>query len=172
MKRSRTAAGLLCLLVAVACAPALEKALDSADASPEPVGEALGQRRHELERVHSGLLALRDSVDVIRARPDPTNRELIADFTIAYLAMHVDPLLAPAWQSANPALETLDAETRLLEAELLMRLEHRSDAERVLDELGRRFAQRSAMTVSYPVGKQSTLSEALRIARAPRWWAF
>jgi hypothetical protein len=135
-------------------------------------GQALGQRRHELERIHSGLLALRDSVDVIRARPDPTNRELIGDFTFAYLAMHVDPLLAPGWQSANPALETLDAELRLLEAELLMRLEHRSEAERVLDELERRFSHRSDLMVSYPVGKQSALGEAVRIARAPRWWAF
>ena len=126
---------------------------------------------HNYER-HRALRHLDHHLDVIRARPDPTNRELIADFAIAYLAMHVDPLLAPGWQSANPALETLDAETRLLEAELLMRLEHRSDAEHVLDELDRRFAHRSAMTVSYPVGKQSTLSEALRIARAPRWWAF
>ena len=69
-------------------------------------------------------------------------------------------------------LEGLDAEMRLLEAELLMRLEHRSDAERVLDEVDRRFAHRSDLVVNYPVGKQSSLTEAVRIARAPRWWAF
>jgi hypothetical protein len=173
MTRSwRTGAALVSLLVGIGCARAVEDALDSREESPEAAGQALIQRRHDLERIHSGLLALRDSVDVIRSRPDPVNRELIGDFAFAYLAMHVDPLLAPGWQSASPALEGLDAEMRLLEAELLMRLEHRSDAERVLDEIERRFAQRSDLVVNYPVGKQSSLTEAVRIARAPRWWSF
>lgn len=157
--------------LAAACAGDAMPPVPRAD-PPPPRGEALIRHRHGLARVHADLLAILDSVDVIRARPDVVDRELIADFALAYLAMHVDPLLTPAWSSSNPSLEVVDAELRLLEAELLMRLGHRAEAERVLDELDRRFAHRSALVVDYPAGKPSSLREAVRIVRAPRWWAF
>ena len=53
--------------------------------------------------------------------------------------------------------------------ELLIEMRSPSRAEQVLEDVERRFAGRGAMLVEYPVGGQTTLSEALRVLRERKW---
>lgn len=132
-------------------------------------GEALGQRRRDLERAQRDLVHFQVTLDGMQQRRDRSGLILFSGFLDAYLGTHLDPLLRSEWQSRHPELAGVDATLRLVKAELLMHMRDTRRMQETLDEIGRRFAGRGDMLVHYPVGEQVTLSQALEMLRDRKW---
>jgi hypothetical protein len=94
---------------------------------------------------------------------------MFSAFLDDYLGEHLDPLLAREWQSQHAEIQGLDANLRLLEADVFLLMRRPQQMQRVLDEIERRYADRPDLLVDYPVGEQSTLAEALEILERRKW---
>jgi hypothetical protein len=162
-------------LLALACAGS--SALPPDFASPETAAEeaaplggtSLGQRKRRMERMYRDLAQLQTSLDDVRHRADRSGLRQLGRFVDAYMGLHLEPLLRPEWQSRHPELMALDANLRLLQADVLIRIRERGRAQRVMDGLTLRFVGREDMLVDYPVGAQSTLGEAIEALREGKW---
>ncbi|MGH9885176.1 MAG: hypothetical protein ACREBE_06590 [bacterium] len=126
-------------------------------------GASLDQRREVMTRMYNDLMHFRTSLDDAEERGDRQSAVALGYFVDAYIGMHLDPLLAGEWQSRHPELWGLDADLRLAKADVLVHMRDRGRAEDVLEEIGTRYAGREDMLVHYPVGKQSTLGNAVKI---------
>ena len=68
--------------------------------------------------------------------------------------------------SEDPEYALLDAELRLVKAELLIETKDYWSAGDVIGQIADRYENRSSMLVNFPVGEQSTLAEAIDYLRA------
>jgi len=177
-RRRRTGRARLALLAAAlafaACrTPSVPDALlapEEVAAQSQPLGgQSLAQCRQELERAWRDMVHLHVTLESLRHRKDRNGLVLFSGFVDAYMGTHLDPLLEPEWQSEHPELQGLDANVRLVQAEMLMQLRSPQRMQRALDEIQRRYAGRGDMLVDYPVGAQSTLAEAIETLTTRKW---
>ena len=77
---------------------------------------------------------------------------------------------SPELSEPIPELTALDANLRFAEAELLIRMREQRRAQKVIDEIERRFAERDDMVIGYPLGQQGTVREGLEVLRERKWW--
>jgi hypothetical protein len=132
-------------------------------------GEALSQRKLKLERANADMGNFLQTLLSMKARGTDESSALYRGFLDRYLATHLEPLLAAKWQSNHPELITYDANLRFIQSRLLTELAYKRWAKDVLTNLGERYKERGNMLVSYPTGEQSTLRDALSIAREDVW---
>ena len=129
-------------------------------------GASLDQRRENMARMYKDLVHFCTSLDDAEERGDRTTAVALGYFVDAYIGMHLDPMLTGEWQSRHPELWGMDADLRLVKADVLVRMHERSRANDVLEELGTRYAGREDMLVHYPIGSQSPLGKAMSMIRA------
>ena len=138
-------------------------------ASAPLAGEALGERKRDLQRAHRDVTHFQATLASLRYRRDRNGLVQFSQFLDSYLGVHLEPLLAGEWQSRHPELAALDANVRFAEAELLIQLKLQGRAEDAMDEISRRFHGREDMLVAYPKGKQTPLGAALEQLRERKW---
>jgi len=132
-------------------------------------GEALAQRKQEMSRALGDLRHIHATLDSLIERRDNDGIGTFEDFVSRYMGIHLVPLLRAEWQSAHPELMALDANLRLVEAEVLVLMRYPRKVQEVIDDIEHRFEGRENMLVEYPVGEQSTLGEALELLRERKW---
>jgi hypothetical protein len=132
-------------------------------------GEALAARRQDLERAYGDMLAFQATMSNLIDRRDSRGLSSFDEFVATYMGRHLDPLLIPSWQSSHPELMAADANIRFVKADVLVQMRYPRRVQRVIDEIERRYAGRESMLVSYPVGEQTTLAEALEILKTRKW---
>lgn len=132
-------------------------------------GQSLAQRKQELDRAWRDLVHFHATLESLRHRKDRNGFVLFSGFVDAYMGTHLDPLIEPEWQSEHPELQGLDANVRLVQAELLMHLRNPQRMQRALNEIERRYAGRGEMLVDYPVGEQSRLADAIENLKTRKW---
>lgn len=173
-ERARALIALLALALA-ACASTREQPLDlldreSAAEENTPLGgEALAQRKREMQRAQRDLAHFHATLESLGHRRDRNGSLLFSAFLDAYLGEHLDPLLRGEWQSRHPELLGIDVNLRLAKAAVLVRMRDPRRVQGVIDEIERRFAGRESMLVEYPLGAQNTLGDALRMLRERKW---
>jgi hypothetical protein len=134
-------------------------------------GESLSALARELARAHRDLLHFHVTLAGLRDRRDRNGTELFEEFLDGYLLDHLAPLLANEWQSRQPELMVVDANIRLLYADLLVGLGRPQQMQGVVDEIQKRFAEQESMLVDYPVGRRTTLRKALETLHEREWWS-
>jgi hypothetical protein len=139
------------------------------EASAPLAGEALRERKRELQRAYKDIGHFQETLASLRYRKERNGLVQFSHFLDSYLGVHLHPLLEGEWQSRHPELAALDANVRFAEAELLVHLQERGRAEDAMDEIARRFKGRDDMLVAYPVGKQTPLGQALGMLRERKW---
>ena len=132
-------------------------------------GEALVQMKSEMQRGLGDLIHFHSTLASLSERRDSTGFTHFAGFLDAYLGTHVDPLLAGEWQSRHPELMALDANLRLMKAELFILLRDTGRVQDTLEDLFARYQGRENMLVEYPDGKQGTLLEGLQKIQSGKW---
>ena len=132
-------------------------------------GESLTQRRQDLRRAHGDLTHFRATLLSLHRRRDRSGLILFKPFVDGYAENHLLGLLRSEWPSEHPELMGLDANVRLMYAEVLMEMREPQRMQKVVDDIVRRFGGRESMLVDYPVGEQHTLGEALDILRNRKW---
>jgi hypothetical protein len=132
-------------------------------------GEALVQRKHDLERAHRDLLAFHSTLSSLVDRNDSRSIALFDSFLAAYLGEYLDPLLRSEWQSRHPELAGVDASLRFAKAELLIQMRYPRRVQESIDDIERRFKGRDALLIDYPVGRQGTLGDGLELLRDRKW---
>jgi len=145
--------------------------------SPEPLvveeaplgGEALAQRRQDLRRAWGDLVAMQATMASLIDRRDGHGLSTLDEFAAAYMGRHLDPLLAPDWPSGHPEVMEVDANLRFAKAELLVMMRYPQRVQSVIDDIERRYRDRTSMLVEYPVGEQNTIAEALATLRERKW---
>ena len=142
----------------------------SAEQSAPLGGEALTQHKLELRRAYKDVIHFNATLESLDRRRDRSGQTLFRSFLDAYLGMHLEPLLSGEWQSRHPELTALDANLRFAKAELLIRMREQRRAQRVIEEIERRYAERDDMVVGYPLGQEGTLREGLEVLRDRKWW--
>jgi hypothetical protein len=142
----------------------------SADEQSVPLGgDALAQKKSEMQRSLRDLMHFHRTLSSLAGRNDRTGFSTFADFLNAYLGMHVDPLLSGQWQSRHPEVMGLDANLRLLKAELFIVLRDTRRAQATIDDITARFGGRENMLVEFPDGEQGTLREGLQRLQHDKW---
>lgn len=124
-------------------------------------GEALEQRKREMQRASRDLAHFGATLASLRLHPQGSNARF-EEFVLLFLDGHVQRLLMGAAASEGPSLTTLEAGMRFVAAEVLIEMGERRRALRAIDEIQRRFEGRASMLVEYPLGEQSTMLDALR----------
>lgn len=132
-------------------------------------GEALAQRRTDLDRAWRDLRHFDATIQSLADRRDGRSIALLDDFLSQYLFEHLDPLLAPDWPSSHPELMELDANLRFMKAQILTDMRYTRLVQRAIDDIEGRFQGRENMLVEYPAGEQHALGEALTILREQKW---
>ena len=132
-------------------------------------GDSLAMRKREMRRAHGDLVHFLATLRGLQQRKDRNGQALFRDFVDRYLGGHLGPLLEADWPSEHPELLGLDANSRFVQAELLMRMRDAGRAQKVVDEIERRFAGHDGMLVDYPVGQQHPLERALEILNDRKW---
>lgn len=132
-------------------------------------GEALAQRRTDLQRAWRDLVQLDVTMQSLNARNDSPSIVLLDNFITEYMAKHLDPLLKPEWQSSHPEVMALDANLRFMKAQLLSNMRYPRKVQDSIDDIESRFEGRESMLVEYPVGEQRALGEALEMLRDQKW---
>ena len=176
--RTRLAVGALavCAALAAGCLSDERRANEwvrrasDARASAPLGGEALLQRKLELERAFRDLTHFNTTLDGLQRRRDRNGKLQFTAFVGNYLERQVLPMLEPEWQSRHPEVAVLDADVRLAVAELWFRIGATSRTDQMLDEIERRYAGRGDMIVSYPFGREGTLQDGVERLRDRRWW--
>lgn len=124
-------------------------------------GEALAQRKLDLDRCYRDLGHLLVTSDALYRRGDRNGLVQFNEFADFYIGKHVIPMLEPEWQSRHPEVALLDANARLAISALWTKIGATESAGRMLDEIDHRFRGRGEMLVGYPIGGQSTLRDAV-----------
>jgi hypothetical protein len=132
-------------------------------------GAALAQRKQDLQRAHRDMIHFHATLESLQHRRDRNGLLLFSQFLDAYMGMHLDPLLESEWQSRQPELMALDANLRLVKAEVLIQMRAPGRVQQTLEELRERFKGREDMLVEYPIGKQGTLRDGLRKLGERKW---
>ena len=132
-------------------------------------GAALAQRRQDMQRAHRDMLHFHTTLESLQERKDRNGLVLFSQFLDAYMGLHLDPLLASEWQSRHPELMALDANLRLVKAEVLIQMRSPQRVQQVIEELQERYAGREDMLVEFPIGKQGTLRDGIRKLGERKW---
>ncbi len=132
-------------------------------------GEALAQRRTDLDRAWRDLLHFDATMQSLVDRKDGRSVSLLDDFLAQYMEQHLDPMLRPLWQSSHPEVMALDANLRFMKAEILAQMRYTRRVQETIDDIRIRFQGRESMLVEYPVGEQRPLGEALELLRTQKW---
>jgi hypothetical protein len=133
-------------------------------------GTVLLQHKQQMRRALESLFVFRLSLASLAVRRESRDQEVFADFVEAYMGMHLDRLVHGDWQSGHPELTALNANLRILKADLLIRMRERARAEAALDEIAERFRGNEGMLIEYPPGQQTSVRRALDLLRQKRWW--
>jgi len=141
------------------------------EASAPLGGEALSQRKRQLDSTYRDLTHFHATLESLNHRGDRSGQVRFSEFLETYVVKHVMPLLAGEWQSRHPEVAVLDVNVRLAVAELWVQMNAGSAADRMLDEIERRYAGREQMLVAYPIGSKGTLGEGLERLRNRDWWS-
>ncbi len=141
------------------------------EASAPMAGEALAQRKLELDRSYRNLGHFLKTLDALHRRGDRSGQVMFSEFADFYVAKHVIPLLESEWQSRHPEVALLDVNTRFAVTSLWVKIGSTSSASRMLDEIERRYKGRSEMLVGYPIGSESTLRDAVAFLRSRTGWS-
>jgi hypothetical protein len=168
------------LLLSVACACLLTACMTNefdevsiqqinADDSTPLGGEALEQRKVEMQRALSDLVAFQETMSSMIERRDSRSISVFDGFMSTYMGTHLDPLLQPEWPSGHPELISLDANLRFAQAEILLQMRYPRRVQKVINDIDRRYSGRGNMLVNYPIGEQSTLQEALELLKDRKW---
>ncbi len=165
---------LLLLVPTFGCAtgtdPNLESAIEQITEEEAPLGgEALAQRRHDLDRAWRDLLHFEATMASLVDRKDSRAVALLDGFLAKYMGKHLDGLLRPAWQSSHPEVMALDANLRFMKAEILAQMRYTRRVQEVIEDIEARYTGRESMLVEYPVGEQRALGEALQLLRDRKW---
>jgi hypothetical protein len=131
------------------------------EASAPLGGEALSQRKLDLDRTYRDLGHFLRTIDGLHRRNDRAGLVAFTEFADFYVAKHVIPLLEPEWQSRHPEVSTLDANARFAVAALWGKIGASYSSDRMLDEIEKRYKGRGEMIVGYPIGSESTLKDAV-----------
>lgn len=158
-------------LASLACAgDGLDVELDAQRVSETPLGgEALLQRKHDLDRAFGDLLHFHATLMSLIDRNDGRSITLFDDFLETYMGEHLDPMLVSQWQSKHAELAAVDASLRFAKAELLIQMRYPRRVQQVIDDIEERFAGREALLIEYPIGRQGTLGEGLELLKDRKW---
>lgn len=132
-------------------------------------GDSLTVRKHEVKRAYKDMVHFRDTVETLRRRRDGNGLALFKRFSEDYMDSHLQPILDADWQSEHPELLGLDANIRLVQAEVYMMLGKPGKMQKTLNILEKRYKGRETMLVNYPTGEQSTLAEAIDFISDRKW---
>ncbi len=132
-------------------------------------GQTLAEHARELKRSQDDLARYLKTLDSLQARRDRNGLVLLKETVDEYLGTHVDPLISRDWTSDHPELIGLDLSVRFLSIELLSKLRAPHRAQYMIDDVMHRYAGREDVLVDYPLGKKSTLREALEIVEDQKW---
>ena len=132
-------------------------------------GEALSQRRTDLMRAWRDLIHFDETIQGLVDRNDRRSVGQLDNFIAEYMSRHLDPLLAPEWQSSHPEVMALDANLRFMKARLLANMRYTRKVQQSIDDIRKRFEGRENMLVEYPAGEQRALGEALEMLRDQKW---
>ena len=135
------------------------------EASAPLGGEALVQRKLDLDRSYRNLGHFLTTLDGLSRRKDRDGIVMFAEFVDFYVTKNVVPLLEPEWQSRHPEVSGLDVNARFAVAAIWSKIGSDSSADRMLDEIERRDEGRGDMLVGYPFGTETTLATALQHLR-------
>jgi hypothetical protein len=163
---------MLISLVCAACVACAGTSYDDDLAAIEesPLGgEALVQRKHDLDRALRDMTHFSTTMSTLVDRVDSRSIGLLDEFFARYLEGHLDGMLRPQWQSANAELAAVDASLRFAKAELLIQLRYPRRVQAAINDIEKRYGTRGSMLVDYPVGEQGTLGEGLEILRQRKW---
>lgn len=153
-----------------ACAGGEGYDLDAAKVSEAPLGgEALVQRKHDLDRAYRDLLHFHATLQSLVDRRDNRSIELFDTFLAGYLGEYLDPLLRAQWQSNHAELAAVDASLRFAKAELLIQMRYPRRVQDTIDDIERRFQGRENLLIEYPIGRQGSLGDGLQILRDRKW---
>ena len=179
IRSARTAShwALACALgLALACASGPKSRYDEfapdatmAEESSPLGGEALVQKKVEMQRGLRDLMHMHRTVASLSARRDRTGFTNFAGFLEAYLGTHIDPMLRGEWQSRHPELMALDANLRLMKAEVYIVMRDTSRVQETIDDILARYTGRENMLVQFPGGEQGTLLEGLQKLQQGKW---
>ncbi len=157
-------------LGSLGCAGAEPIDMDAAVRNEAPLGgEALVQRKHDLERAHRDLLHFHATLTSLVDRHDSRSISLFDGFLAAYLGEYLDPLLRSEWQSRHAELAGVDASLRFAKAELLIQMRYPRRVQQTIDDIERRYKGRDALLIEYPIGRQGTLGDGLEMLRDRKW---
>ncbi len=164
----------LAIVPFVACAGGGDPDFDAmeAEAAVEEAplgGEALAQRRMDLDRAWRDLLHFEATMESMVDRRDSRSVALLDGFLDEYMGTHLGGLLRPQWQSSHPEVMALDANLRFLQAELLAQMRYTRKVQESIEDIETRFMGRENMLVEYPPGEQRPLGEALEMLRDRKW---
>ena len=164
-------AGLVAQVLGCAAGMAREVEMQAAYVEEEmPLGgEALAQRRTDLDRAWRDLRHFDTTMQSLVDRRDSRNVRILEDFLSQYMVEHLDPMLRPGWQSTNPELMAIDANLRFMKARILAEMRYPRKVQRAIVDIEARFAGRESMLVEYPVGVRRPLREALVLLRERKW---
>jgi hypothetical protein len=161
---------LLAPLMLPACAQQAEKDDLLTIKNEGPLGgEALLQRKHDLDRAYRDMLHFQTTMQSLIDRQDSHSLAAVDRFVEAYMGTHLVPLLASEWQSAHPELMARDASLRFMQAEVLIQMRYPRQVQAVRDEIERRYESQYDLLIEYPVGKQGTLGRGLEILKERKW---
>ena len=166
---------LVCAALFAACAsnelpPLVPLYAESAAEESSPLGgEQLAPRKHEMQSAYRDMIHFHTTLEGLNQRRDQNAFILFRGFLDEYMGVHLDRLLRSEWQSRHPELMALDANLRLIKADVLIRMHAPRRIQQVIDEVRVRFEGRGDMLVDYPVGSQGTLEEALEILGKRKW---
>ena len=132
-------------------------------------GEALIQRKQDLDRAFSDLLHFHSTLMSLIDRRDSRAITLFDDFLATYMGKHLDPMLRSRWQSRHAELAAVDASLRFAKAELLIQMRYPRRVQETIDDIEKRFSGREALLIEYPIGRQGTLGEGLELLKDRKW---
>jgi len=167
---SITATLLVSLSTLLAAAPLMAKSELDDRAKEAPLGgEALTQRKHDLERALGDLGAMNRTLTSLIERRDDGGLDAMEPFVLGYVGQHLDALIRPEWTSDHPEVAAIDANLRFMKAELFIQLRRTRDVQRVLDDIRARYDGRGNMLVDYPLGEQNTITDAIEKLKNRKW---
>ena len=164
----------LLLGVALGCtnAPPVEEFAPDRSAAEESVplgGDALAQKKADMERSLRDLMHVHRTLSSLSGRRDKNGFSNFAEFVDAYLGTHVDPMLSGQWQSRHPEVMALDANLRLMQAEIFIVLRDTRRVQDTIEDIAARYEGRDNMLVVFPSGEQGTLLEGLQRLQKDKW---
>jgi len=132
-------------------------------------GEGLALRKRDLRRAHRDMSHYHATLENLHTRKDRGGLIMFNRYLDAYMHTHLAPILEARWQSRHPELMALDANLRLAQADVLVRMHETRRAQATIDEIRSRFAGRESLLVEYPIGDQTTLQKALTSLEERKW---